>query len=60
MVIHRIHKWGGSFGVVIPVTFLTHLNLTTRDYVEIKLTDHTIEIRPLRKYPKPKKKNSGR
>lgn len=60
MVIHRIHKSGGSFAVVIPKSYLDRLNITSHDYVMITLKDHCIDIRPLRKYPKPKKRKGRR
>lgn len=56
MVIHRIHKSGGSYTVVIPKNYLSKLNLVARDYVVVGLRDLCIEIKPLRKYPRPKEK----
>lgn len=56
MVIVKVHRSGGSYAVVIPKEYLGRFNLVPKDYVVIELRDEAIVIRPLRKYPKPKKR----
>lgn len=56
MFIVKVHKSGGSYAVVIPKGYLARFNLIPKDYVVIELRDDAIVIKPLRKYPKPKKK----
>lgn len=55
MEIHRIRKTGGSYTVVIPKKFLTHLGVVANDYVVCYLRDKKIEIEPLEKFRKGKK-----
>ncbi len=56
MIVHRIHKSGGSYAIVVPRAFLDFLNITNHDYVILKLLPGKIILEPLRHFPKPKKK----